>query len=128
MPRLTGPQSRLLAAPVLCLALAGLTTAASATGASPSAHASRACSLPRYPGLGYFTSLSVSNTSCATGDKVAVAYYHCRLHSGVKGRCHGGVLGFNCSEKRVSIPTEIDARVTCTRGSAKVVHTYQQDT
>ena len=32
-----------------------------------------------------------------------------------------------CHEKRNSIPTEIEARVTCTRGSATVVHTYQQD-
>ena len=26
-----------------------------------------------------------------------------------------------------SIPTEIDARVTCNRGSQRIIHTYQQN-
>ena len=95
----------------------------------PTAHPPRTCPLPTYPGLGYFTSLSVSGTTCATGKKVAIAYYHCRLkHGGVKGRCPGGVLGFRCSVVSDSIPTEIDARVTCTYKHETVVHTYQQDT
>jgi hypothetical protein len=88
----------------------------------------RTCSVPKYPGLGYFTTLSVSGASCATGDKVAFAYYRCRLQHGKAGTCHGGVLGFSCREQRNSIPTEIEARVTCRKGSATVVHTYQQDT
>jgi hypothetical protein len=128
MPPVTGPRIRLLAAPVVCLGLAALALSGTAAVASPVARAARNCSLPRYPGLGYFTSLSVSGTSCATGAKVAVAYYHCRTRSGVAGRCHGGVLGYKCSEHRNSIPTEIDARVTCTRGHATVIHTYQQNT
>jgi hypothetical protein len=103
-------------------------TAASLADAAPRADATLVnCQPPRYPGLGYFTSLAVSGTTCATGKQVAIAYYHCRLRDGVKGRCEGGVLGFRCTEKRVSIPTEIDARVTCVKGSEKVVHTYQQD-
>jgi hypothetical protein len=109
------------------LTLAGL-LAAAACALPPAAHAAT-CHKPKYPGLGYFTSLSVKHTSCATGRKVALAYYHCRLrHGGIKGRCPGGVLGYSCKERRRSIPTEIDARVTCTRGSRKVVHTYQQNT
>jgi hypothetical protein len=38
------------------------------------------------------------------------------------------VLGYSCSERRNTIPTEIDARVTCRRGSKRVVYTYQQNT
>ena len=115
-----------------CLAVAALAialTAGTPARAAPSAAAKLVnCTPPHYPGLGYFTSLTVSATTCATGNKLAIAYYHCRLRNGVKGRCQGGVLGFRCTEKRVSIPTEIDARVTCVKGSEKVVHTYQQDT
>ena len=110
----------------LAPAAAGPNAAGSVT-AGPIAHAARNCSPPKYPGTGYFTSLTVSGTSCATGTKVALAYYHCRLHSGPAGRCRGGVLGFSCQEQRESIPTEIDARVTCRRHSETVIHTYQQD-
>lgn len=115
-----------------CLAFAALVIALTASTpalAAPPADATLVnCPPPHYPGLGYFTSLTVSSTTCATGNKVAIAYYHCRLRNGVKGRCERGVLGFRCTEKRVSIPTEIDARVTCVKGSERVVHTYQQDT
>lgn len=116
-------------APLVATSLAVLTALAAATSAraaSPSPGA-RSCPLPRYPGVGYFTSLSVSGTTCATGKRVAVAYYHCRTKHGAAGRCPIGVLGFRCSEHRVSIPTEIDARVTCVMGHERVIHTYQQD-
>ncbi len=113
-------------------AIAGTTTAMLAAGApasgQPAAAIARTCTAPKYPGLGYFTSLTVSGTSCATGSKVAIAYYHCRTRSGLAGTCHSPVLGFTCHEQRNSIPTEIEARVTCRKGSATVVHTYQQDT
>jgi hypothetical protein len=117
-----------------CSALAALTLIVALAGSASAsvtrdAQALRNCPLPNYPGVGYFTSLMVSGTSCATGKQVAIAYYHCRIkHGGAAGRCPGGVLGFSCSEHRVSIPTEIDARVTCVRHDEKVVHTYQQDT
>jgi hypothetical protein len=113
----------------VCAALGIALTADAAAGAAPSASARLVnCAPPHYPGIGYFTSLTVTATTCATGSKVAIAYYNCRLKHGVKGRCAGGVLGFRCTEKRVSIPTEIDARVTCTKRDETVVHTYQQDT
>jgi hypothetical protein len=38
------------------------------------------------------------------------------------------VLGYHCTEYRQSIPTEIDSRVTCKRGTRRVVYTYQQNT
>jgi hypothetical protein len=83
----------------------------------------------RNQGPTYLTSLSVSGVSCSTGLSVVRAYYACRLHSGgVKGYCHSRVLGFRCSEKRVGIPIQFDSKVTCARGTARVYHTYTQDT
>jgi hypothetical protein len=114
----------LLLAIVVAAALAAFATTASA---GPTAGAAGRCKSPHYPGSGYFTSLSVRHTSCRTGRRVALGYYHCRLHHGRRGRCHSRVLGFSCHERRTSIPTEIDARVTCRRGGRKVVHTYQQN-
>ena len=87
----------------------------------------KACNPPKYPGSGYFTSLHVNHVSCRTGGRLAVAYYHCRTRKSRSGRCHHKVLHFSCRERRTSIPTEIDARVTCHRGSRVVVHTYQQN-
>ena len=109
-----------LAGFVLALALLVVLPASSAQAAT--------CTPPKYPGSGYFTSLKVTRTSCATGRKLELAYYHCRLRHGVKGRCTSRVMGYRCKEVRNSIPTEIDARVTCTDGSRKIVHTYQQNT
>jgi hypothetical protein len=86
------------------------------------------CNPPKYPGNGYFTSLSVSHTTCATGVRVVIAWYHCRIKHGVAGKCDRRVVGYACHEKRVTIRTEFDARVTCRRGDATVVHTYQQNT
>jgi hypothetical protein len=114
---------------VVLLVLAAFVPSASAqTGGETTAKAARTCSVPKYPGLGYFTTLSVSGTSCTTGDKLAFAYYRCRLAHGKAGTCHTSVLGFTCREQRNSIPTEIEARVTCRKNSETVVHTYQQDT
>ena len=94
---------------------------------APAAHA-KTCSAPKYPGSGYFTSLTVKGTSCATGRKLARAYYRCRTRSGRKGRCHRRVLRYSCRERRQTIPTEIDGKVTCRRGARRIVHTYQQNT
>lgn len=99
-----------------------------AAGAQASPAAAKSCSTPKYPSSGYFTSLSVKHVSCATGRKLALAYYHCRTKHGLAGRCVSRVMRYSCREKRTSIPTEIDARVTCTRGSRTIVHTYQQNT
>ena len=113
----------------LALAVACLAGAPAAT--AETAHAARSCSPPKYPGNGYFTSLSVSHTSCGTGRKVALAHYHCRRKHGVRGHCHHRVLHFRCKENRPAsarIPTQYSSRVTCTRGSRRVVFVYQQNT
>jgi hypothetical protein len=98
---------------------------ASTAGARPAAHAARSCSPPKYPGQGYFTSLQVSHVGCATGRKVTLAHYRCRIKHGRKGHC-ARVLHYRCSETRRAIPTEYTSRVTCTRGARKVVYTYEQ--
>lgn len=111
---------------VVLAAMAGW-GAASAVGAGPAASAAKTCQAPSYPGSGYFTSLKVWNTSCTTGRRVTLAHYRCRVRNGISGRCGHAVLLFRCSETRRSIPTQIDARVTCRRGIASVVYTYQQN-
>jgi hypothetical protein len=109
--------------------LAGIQSAAPAGAAT--AYAARSCSAPKYPGSGYFTSLRVTNTSCSKGRKVARAHYRCRRKHGVRGHCHHAVLHFHCKERRPAsarIPTQYSSRVTCTRGSRRVVFVYQQNT
>lgn len=118
-----------LARCVALILVLGLALAVLGGGSSALAGTARTCSTPKYPGVGYFTSLRVTAVGCATGRKLVVAYYRCRLqHGGKAGRCPGGVMHYRCTEKRNTIPTEIDARVTCRRGARRIVHTYQQDT
>ena len=130
------PNLRSIRIPTLAVS-AGIALAALAAtgGAAASAgtvqRASQTCTPPKYPGEGYFTGkIRVTNISCSYGKRFVVAYYKCRTKNGKspKGRCTTKVLGFSCTEKRNSIPTEIDARVTCARGSQTVIHTYQQNT
>src|ERR1044072_3816637 len=122
-----GRQIRLIAA-LACLVTAGAVGERAEGAGAPIARAAKVCSVPHYPGSGYFTSLSVKGKSCRFGRKLALAYYHCRIRNGKAGRCHkASVLRFHCSEVRQSIPTELDARVTCKHGAKRVVHSYQQN-
>jgi hypothetical protein len=109
----------------LAAAFAALLAVGAAAAARPAAHAARSCHPPKYPGQGYFTSLEVTRVSCATGKKVTLAHYRCRIKHGRKGRC-ASVLGYRCTERRRSIPTEFTSRTTCKRGTKKVVYTYEQ--
>ena len=115
----------------LALVLAvGATVAPAAVVSPATAASSRPCPPPKYPGLGYFTSLSVSGgQTCAGGGKVALAYYRCRLRGGgAAGRCHGRVDGYTCGERRMANAIEIDALVTCRKGRLTVVHSWLQMT
>jgi hypothetical protein len=118
--------SRLYIPSALLSVVVALTLSAGAS-ASPIASAAKTCTPPKYPGSGYFTSLSVTGVSCSTGAKIAKDYYKCRLKNGVKGRCTRKVDGYSCKEKRTSIATEINATVTCKNGSKVVKHSYQQN-
>ena len=86
------------------------------------------CKPPKYPGEGYFTSLTATKVSCSTASKFVVKFYKCRTANGVAGRCVKRVDGYSCTETRQSIPTEINAKVTCKKGTRRIVHTYQQNT
>ena len=120
----------------MTIARKGLLTAALATvaavpliGAGP-ALATKNCTPGSYPSSkgGYFLSLKVTGISCAGGRSVEMGHYRCRTKHGIKGRCPS-FNGWRCTEVRGrSIPTEYSARVTCKKGSRKVVYTYQQDT
>ncbi len=111
------------------LVLAGALTVlaiAALTGASPAQAGT--CSQSRLPnGNGYITSLKVTKVSCRTGRAVALGYFRCRIRKGKTARCTRRVEGYRCREtRRTRIATELNARVSCTRGSRRVVHTYQQ--
>lgn len=117
---------RRLSLPVLVLPAAILMLAIAPASASASS-----CKLGSGQGLGpsYVTSLTVSGTSCTSGKRLVRAYYRCRKAAGgVKGRCTKPVLGYRCRETRHGIAIQFDARVTCTAGKRKVVHTYTQNT
>ncbi len=106
-----------LLAALAVVALAGVGTA-SAKGCSPA----------KYPGDGYFTSLSVNGTSCSAGRTVQRNHYRCRVRNGGKdGRCRSRVDGYSCSERRNRISTEINGRVSCRKGSRRISFTYQQN-
>ena len=127
------PNSRLIRIPTLvvaaCLALTALAVVGSASAAGPVVRATKTCKPPAYPGAGYFNSrIRATNVTCSYAKEFVVAYYRCRIRNGgADGRCRVKVRRFSCTEVRESIPTEIDARVTCRRGTQKIVHTYQQN-
>jgi hypothetical protein len=112
----------------LCV-VAALAPLSHARTTSPTAHAAATCAADVVTvKAGYITSLKVTGTSCKTGLKVAKSFNTCRLKNGLKGKCTKKVRGYSCKEnKRVTStsPPEIDARVTCKKGKARVVLTYQ---
>ena len=117
--------SRALRLPLL------LTAAASVAllGAAPaSAAGCRLSSSEQRGGLGatYTTSLSVKGVSCSGGKRVARTFQACRKRNGgADGRCNRRVRRFSCSERRSNkIRTQYDSRVTCKRGSRRVIFTY----
>jgi hypothetical protein len=115
------------------LAIAATTAPPALAGSDgPTASAAARCSLSgkeRKLGPTYVTSLSVTRVSCATGERIVKDYYRCRVRDGGrKGRCDSRIRGFRCTEKRESISTQFDARVSCRKGKARVRHDYTQFT
>lgn len=86
---------------------------------------------------GYLTGITVTgsyskkSSACKSGNALALAYYKCRAAKGKKATCSGKTInGLKCSESRpadLQSDTEINARVTCKKGSKKIVHNYQQN-
>lgn len=95
---------------------------------APAAGAATTCSLSNREqtslGATYVTSLRVTNIGCASGKKLVKAYHACR--GTPRGRCTKRVLGYSCTEKRGSSPTQITGKVTCRKSNAVVLHTYTQ--
>lgn len=122
-----------------CFAVAGLVAAAPASAATYS------CTPPKYPETrnkgGYFAGVNgakkykVSGYSrskaCSTGRAVILAYHRCRIAKGLKGSCSGRTFrGLKCTDRRdpdLQIPTELNASVTCRKGSKRVAYIYQQN-
>ena len=108
---------------------------AALVGAQTGAAATRGCKAPEEPaGLngGYFTELRATNVSCTSARKLVLAYYKCRrARGGVRGTCHNRTVnGLRCKETRpadLQSETQINARVTCTSGTKRVRHSYQQN-
>jgi hypothetical protein len=102
------------------LAVAGallLSVAAGAGARAPLAQSARSCYVGAGHGYGYtyLTSLTVTNTSCATGRTVV---HH-----------HGHLAGWHCTRQRLDTsPVQYDERETCTSGVRRVKWTYTQDT
>jgi hypothetical protein len=131
---LTTPRLLRAVAVSACLAVAGL-----AGTSSPAAAATKTCphAKTKYPQAnpgGYFTSLKVTNASCSSGAKLMVAHYKCRRKNGqgIEGKCKSRTVnGLRCTESRPASGrnpgVEFNARVTCKKGSKKVVFTYQQN-
>ena len=113
-----------------CLALAALAAAEGAATANVVPRTTRSCNPPKYPGEGYFTDkIRATGVSCTYAKSFVKSFYNCRTAGSkpVSGRCPR-VRGFSCTEKRNSIPTELNSRVTCQRGGTqRIVHTYQQN-
>jgi hypothetical protein len=121
------------AATALATAIPVTFSAAALASTQPVAHAAGGCNLAgKYRALGptYAEKLSVSGTSCGTGEKVITAYNKCRLKAGgAKGYCHSRVLGFRCSESgRTTSPIQFIAKVSCSAGRARVTFTYSENT
>ena len=77
MPRMSSTLTRVrlvLLAGLLTLAATAFALSATQSHAA-TATAAGSCSPASYPGSGYFTSLSVSGTSCSKGRKLQVAHY-----------------------------------------------------
>jgi hypothetical protein len=118
----------------ICVLAAGL------IGAQSSVAKTFGCPNPKATaGLkgGYFTELRVTGYSsksrgCRSGKRLVAAYDRCRRErGGNKGSCNNKTVnGLKCKERRpadLQSDTQINARVTCTKGSKKVRHTYQQN-
>jgi hypothetical protein len=122
---------------VAATSVALLAGAALAALPSPAAAKTTTCKLTPYEqqhmGVrdGYVTSLRVRSTSCARGKDVVRRFQKCRrAHGGPKARCPKAtsILGYHCTENRSGIPTQYSSRVTCAKGTARVIHDYTQFT
>lgn len=129
-----------------CVAVAGLVSAQPAMTKSKSKSKTKTyycgdLSNKRTPkGLkgGYITSIKVvgryskKSSACRSGRSLVLNYYKCRARKkSIKASCNGRTInGLKCRDSRPKdsqTDTEINARVTCKKGSKKIYHNYQQN-
>jgi len=121
-----------------CFAVAGL------VAATPSSAATYSCTPPAYPDTrhgGYFAGpngakkFRVSGYSksraCRSGRSLILAYHNCRRERGIKGSCSGRTInGLKCTERRdpdLQIRSELNASVSCRKGTKRISYIYQQN-
>lgn len=123
----------LIALGLSALAIGGATTATAGADAGGSGEAAKRAdckitlALARSTFATYIESLSVKNTSCRKGWKLAKAFHECRKENGGKdGRCKSRVNGYSCDEgKRDGVSgVRYRANVVCKDGSKVVKHQY----
>ena len=135
---MTSSSSRLIRTVVLsaCLAamaLVGAQPASAATKTYGCADVSVA-KTPEGTYGGYFTNISArgswtkKSAACKSAYALVQAYYKCRRPKGVRGTCHNKTVnGLKCRESNRRTGTVyIEATVTCTKGSKRIKHDYQQ--
>ncbi len=125
-----------------CIAVAGLVSAQPAmTKSKTQTYRCGDLSNKKTPrGLkgGYITSIKVvgryskKSSACRSGTSLVLNYYKCRAKKkSLKASCNGRTInGLKCRESRPrdsQTDTEINARVTCKKGSKKIYHNYQQN-
>jgi hypothetical protein len=120
MPRLLTP----LAAALVLLA----TSASAASAKNCSFNATAAGNFgPTY----VVPPIKAFGVTCSTAKRVVKAYQSCRkAHGGYKfGECpHSvSVLGFHCRDKKGRNALQTFGTATCTKGSRKVVHNWEQN-
>jgi len=130
------PIRRIAPLALAVLAVGGLTVP-SMSGAASTKTCKISASKARSLGATYVTyaagkpGFKVRGTSCASGQAVIKSFHGCRLKKGKKGRCTTKVKGYSCTDKRPSSlqsPLSYDGNVTCSSGSKRIIHTYQQNT
>ncbi|MDP2711774.1 MAG: hypothetical protein Q8O56_11200 [Solirubrobacteraceae bacterium] len=86
---------------------------------------------------GYLTNIRVRGiyqnrtSACRSGRSLALAYYKCRRGKSVRGSCSGRTInGLRCRESNRTVSEragQLNATVTCTKGSKRITHRYQQN-
>lgn len=122
--------SLLLVFALACFAMLIALGAQQASAKTYNCHLSSSDKKPNKYGPSYLKRLGVKGgPTCAGGKNFVRLYYKCRTEGpkGPRGKCTHKVNGYKCTEHRTNvIPTSFDAKVTCSKGSRRVYHKYQQ--
>ncbi len=78
---------------------------------------------------GYIVNLSASGTSCSRAKEIAKAHYSKRrANGGWDGKLNGSVKGYSCTESdRRKQSGQLNARVSCKKGGARISFVYQSN-